>query len=161
MAHDIIPDTNLGNLALSIYDQELGFEDHGEHREREVGLISGWLEGHLGELNTLIYTQFSGSNPTGLNLEEQSILKELYVSEYNRKAQRNVLRGIDGSNGGSDFQVIREGDSMIQKSNKNVTARSYHDAYLSSQSRLKDLVYAYNLYGAKPNQVAGNDAPNE
>jgi len=159
MAHDIIPDTNLGNLALNIYDQELGFEDHGEHRVREVGLISGWLEGHLGELNNLIYTQFSGNNPTGLNLEEQSILRELYISEYNRKAQRNVLRGIDGSNGGVDFQVIREGDSMIQKSNKNVTAKSYHDAYLASQSRLKDLVYKYNLYGAKPSQVYGDDAP--
>ena len=35
----------------------------------------------------------------------------------------------------------------------------YRDAYLDSQERVKDLVYAYNLYGAKPNQVAGDDAP--
>jgi hypothetical protein len=48
---------------------------------------------------------------------------------------------------------------MIQKSNKNVTAKSYHDAYLASQGRMKELVYAYNLYGAKPNQVFGDDAP--
>jgi len=161
MAHDIIPDTNLGSLALNIYDQELGFEDHGEHRVREVGLISGWLEGHLGELNNLIYTQFSGSNPSGLNLEEQAILREMYISQYNRKSHRTVLRGIDGTNGGSDFQVIKEGDSMIQKSNKTVIAKSYQEAYLASQERLKDLVYAYNLYGAKPNQVAGDDAPSE
>lgn len=159
MAHDIFPDTNIGDLAVNIYDQELGFEEHGEARNAEIGLISGWLEGHLGELNTLIYAQFSGNNPSGLNLEEQAILKELYVSEYNRKAHRRVLRGIDGSNGSPDFQVIREGDSMIQKSNKNVTARSYHDAYLASQDRLKDLVHAYNLYGAKPSQVVGADAP--
>ena len=83
----------------------------------------------------------------------------MYISEYNRKAHRRVLRGIDGSDGSPDFQVIKEGDSMIQKSNKNVTAKSYHDAYLASQARMKELVYAYNLYGAKPNQVFGDDAP--
>lgn len=159
MAHDIFPDTNIGHLAVEIYDQEFGFESHGEARETEIGLISGWLEGHLGELNNLIYTQFSGNNPAGLNLEEQSILKEMYIGEYNRKAHRRVLRGIDGSDGSPDFQVIREGDSMIQKSNKNITAKSYQEAYISSQSKLKDLVYAYNLYGAKPNQVSGGDAP--
>jgi len=69
------------------------------------------------------------------------------------------LRGIDGSDGSPDFQVIREGDSMIQKSNKNVTAKSYREAYLDSQERVKNLVYAYNLYGAKPSQVYGADAP--
>lgn len=159
MAHDIHPDTVLGQLAIHIYDQEIALEAHGESRNKEITVISGWLEGHLGELNTLIFTQFSGNNPQGLNLEEQAILRELYVSDYNRKSQRRVLRGIDGSDGTVDFQVIKEGDSVIQKSNKNVTAKSYHDAYLASQAKLKDLVYAYNLYGAKPSQVAGDDAP--
>ncbi|NDG54029.1 MAG: hypothetical protein EBY39_13575, partial [Flavobacteriia bacterium] len=73
--------------------------------------------------------------------------------------KQRVLRGIDGSNGAPDFQVIKEGDSMIQKSNKNVTAKSYREAYLDSQQRVKDLVHAYNLYGAKPSQVVGDDAP--
>jgi hypothetical protein len=159
MAHDLFPDTNLGKLAVNIYDQEIGFHSHGEVRNSEVSLISGWLEGHLGELNNLIFTCFSGESPAGLNLEEQSILKEMYISEYNRKAHRRVLRGIDGSNGDSDFQVIREGDSMIQRTNKNVTAKSYLDAYAKSQERIKDLVYAYNLYGAKPSQVVGKDSP--
>ena len=122
-------------------------------------MLANWLEGHLGELNNLIYTQFSGYNPEGFNLEEQAIIRELYLSEYNRKAHRRVLRGIDGSDGSEDFQMIREGDSMIQKSNKNITAKSYREAYLDSQERIKSLVYAYNLYGARPNQVSGGDAP--
>ena len=159
MAQDVHPDTNLGHLAVFIHDQEIAYEPQGAARETQIGLISGWLEGHLGELNNLIYSQFSGTNPSGLNLEEQAILTELYVSEYNRKSHRRVLRGIDGSDGNADFQVIREGDSMIQRSNKNLTAKSYHEAYLSSQERLKDLVHAYNLYGAKPSQVFGADAP--
>jgi hypothetical protein len=150
--------TILGTLATKIYDEEIGFET-GNARIAEVGLIANWLEGHLGELNNLIFTSFSGYNPSGFNLEEQSIIRELYLSEYNRKAHRRVLRGIDGTNGSPDFQVIREGDSMIQRSNKNVTAKSYREAYLDSQERVKDLVYAYNLYGAKPSQVYGADAP--
>lgn len=159
MAHDPIPGTSIGKLAVDIYDQEIGFHEHGNARTTEINLVSGWLEGHLGELNNLIFTSFSGENPEGFQLEEQSILREMYISEYNRKAHRRVLRGIDGSDGSPDFQVIKEGDSMIQKSNKNVTAKSYHDAYLASQERMKELVYAYNLYGAKPNQVFGDDAP--
>lgn len=155
MAHDLFPDTNLGKLAVSIYDQDIGEEAHGEARNKEIGLISGWLEGHLGELNNLIYTSFSGNNPEGLNLEEQSIMREMYISDYNRKAQRKVL---NGSANGSDFLVIKEGDSMIQKPNQNLIAKSFQDAYDSSQDRLKDLVYSYNLYGAKPNQVYGADA---
>lgn len=151
--------TQLGVLATKIYDEEIGFHTSGSARTTEIGLIANWLEGHLGELNNLIYTSFSGYNPEGFNLEEQSIIRELYLSEYNRKAHRRVLRGIDGSDGSPDFQVIREGDSMIQKSNKNVTAKSYREAYLDSQARVKELVYAYNLYGAKPSQVYGADAP--
>ena len=150
--------TDLGVLATKIYDEELGFHT-GQERTTEIGLISNWLEGHLGELNTLIFTSFSGYNPQGFNLEEQAILREMYLTEYNRKAHRNVLRGIAGTDGVSDFQVIREGDSMIQKPNKNVAAKGIYDAFTASQSKVKDLVYAYNLYGAKPSQVVGRDAP--
>ena len=57
-APEVNPDTNLGYLAVDIYDQEVGFAN-GNARVTEIGLISGWLQGHLGELNTLIYTQFS------------------------------------------------------------------------------------------------------
>jgi len=150
--------TDLGVLATKIYDEELGFHT-GQERTTEIGLISNWLEGHLGELNTLIFTSFSGYNPENFNLEEQAILREMYLAEYNRKAHRNVLRGIVGTDSSSDFQVIREGDSMIQKPNKNIAAKSLYDSYQSSQNKVKDLVYAYNLYGAKPSQVVGGDAP--
>ena len=160
MAHDLHPDTNLGKLAVNVYDQEIGFHEHGESRNKEVKLVSGWLQGHLGELNTLIFTCFSGDNPSGLMLEEQSILREMYISEYNRKAERNALRKMDGNGEVSDWIMIQEGDSVIKKPNT-PTPKFYKEAYSASQSRLKDLVYAYNLYGAKPKQVAGTDAPVE
>jgi len=160
MAHDIHPDTNLGQLAVNIYDQELGFHEHGQVRVTEITLLSGWLEGHLGELNNLIFTSFSGDNPSGLMLEEQSILREMYLSEYNRKAERNALRKIDGDGSTAGWIMIQEGDSVIKKPNT-PTPKFYHEAYKASQEKLKELVYAYNLYGAKPKQVAGDDAPVE
>ena len=153
--------TKMGVLATQIYDQEIGFYTSGAERTIEIGLIANWLKGHLGELNTLIFTCLSGYNPENFNLEEQAIIREMYLSEYNRKAHRRVLRGIDGSDGSPDFRMIKEGDSVIQRSDKNATAKNYHEAYLASQERVKELVYAYNIYGSKPNQVAGGDAPND
>ena len=29
----------------------------------------------------------------------------------------------------------------------------------AAKDKIKDLVYAYNMYGAQPRQVAGDDAP--
>lgn len=161
MTHSgINPQTNIGKLAENIVDHDLGFYEHGETRDTEIGLISGWLEGHLGELNTVIFTCFSGDHPPGLMLEEQTILREMYLSDYNRKAERNALRKIDGDGKTHGWIMIKEGDSVIKKPNT-PTPKFYHDAYLASQERLKSLIYAYNLYQAEPSQVAGKDAPAE
>ena len=62
--------TILGVVATKIYDEEIGFHVSGNARTIEIGLIANWLEGHLGELNNLIYTSFSGYNPENFNLEE-------------------------------------------------------------------------------------------
>ena len=150
--------SKIGTLATTIYDNEIGFET-GVDRQAEISLVSGWLLGHLGELNTLIFTCFSGESPEGFNLEEQSLMTQMYISDFSRKSHRRVLRGIDGSVSSADWQTIKEGDSTITKSNKNATAQNYHSAYLAAEEKLGQLVYAYNLYGAKPSQVAGKDAP--
>jgi len=150
--------SKIGELAVSIYDNEIGFET-GSARSTQVSLISGWLLSRMGELNTVLYSSFSGDNPSNWNLEEQSIMTQMYLVDYNWKAQRRVLRGIDGSTEDADFEVIREGDSMIRKSNKNATAKAYRDAALDAKDQLSQLIYAYNLYQAKPNQVVGKDAP--
>jgi len=150
--------STVGNLAINIYDNEIGYES-GSSRDSEISLISGWLLGHMGELNNHIYTCFSGESPTSFNLEEQAIMTEMYLSHYNRKAHRTVLRGIDGTTSAADWHVIREGDSMIQKSNKNLTAKSYMEAYRAAEEKLGRLVHSYNMYGSRPSQVVGEDAP--
>ena len=162
MSFDPQPETNLGELAVKIYDEEIGFFEQGTSgRLTEIKLVSGWLEGHLGELNNLIFSSFSGSNPENLLLEEQSILREMYLSEYNRKAERRALRRMDGEGDTINWASIQEGDSVIKRQidSSNPTPKFYHQAYLVSQERMKELIYAYNLYHAMPRQAVGKYSP--
>jgi hypothetical protein len=147
----------ISGLAGEIYDTELGFET-GSLRDSEVVNISGWLEANIGVLNTYINSSYCVSDltPTG-HYEERAIYKQIYVSEYYGKQARNVLRGIDGSSTSLDFQTIREGDSVITKTNKNNVASNYRLMKADSDSKLKDLVHAYNMYKADPRQVYGDD----
>lgn len=144
----------IGNLAASIYDTEFGYADTELAREREIVAISGWLNANEGLLNVLIYTQYSGGNP-GMQLEEQEIFKQLYLSKYYRKSSRDVLRVI--TTDAMDWTRLSEGDTTIQRTNKNETAKTYISLAKEADERIKDLVYSYNLYQARPLQVAGAD----
>ncbi len=125
--------------------------------------ISGWFEHNLGELNTLLFTSFSGSGKIGtsdqsftpaLGLEESGIYKKLYLKHFYQKKARNVLKGIDSS---VDFISLREGDSMITRTNKNEIAKTYRGLAKDAEEDLGKAVYAYNFYQAKPRQVVGSD----
>ena len=144
----------IGNLAASIYDTEFGYASTELGREVEVVAISGWLIANEGLLNTLIYTQFSGADPN-MRLEEQNIFKQLYLSRYYRKASRDVLRNI--TTDGLDWTRLSEGDTTIQRNNKNETAKTYLSLGKEADETITDLVYSYNLYQAAPHQVAGAD----
>ena len=144
----------IGNLAASIYDTEFGYANTELAREAEVVAISGWLIANEGLLNTLIYSKFSGGDP-GMKLEEQNIFKQLYLSKYYRKESRDVLRGI--GNAEFDWTRLSEGDTTIVRSNKNEAAKTYVSLAKEADETIKELVYSYNLYGARPLQVAGAD----
>jgi len=58
---------------------------------------------------------------------------------------------------------LREGDTSIKRSvatstTKNTSAQIFQKSAKEANELLKELVYSYNLYGAKPIQVAGKDA---
>ena len=117
-------------VAYSVHD--LADEIFGNEFEYDSGYaqfyyISGWLANNVGILNTKIYSQFSveGSNfiPTGLfQQEERAIYKQMYLYEFYTKKTRQVLRGVDSS---VDFVTLREGDTMITRTNKNELAKTY------------------------------------
>jgi len=121
--------------------------------------ISGWLGNNVGLLNTKLFTSFSvdGSNfsPTGeFKQEERSIYKQMYLYEFYVKKTRQVLRGIDSS---VDFVTLREGDTVITRTNKNELAKTYRSLANDAREEMEKLVTAYNIYQAAPIQVAGED----
>ena len=121
--------------------------------------ISGWLANNVGLLNTKIYSQYSvqDSNfiPTGaFQQEERAIYKQMYLYEFYTKKTRQVLRGIDSS---VDFVTLREGDSMITRTNKNELAKTYRGLANDAREEMERLVTSYNIYQAVPVQVAGED----
>jgi hypothetical protein len=121
--------------------------------------ISGWLANNIGLLNTKIYSQYSVQNsnfePTGFfQQEERSIYKQMYLYEFYTKKTRQVLRGVDSS---VDFVTLREGDTMITRTNKNELAKTYRGLANDAREEMERLVSSYNIYQAAPVQVAGED----
>ena len=134
--------------------------------------ISGWLAYNVGLLNTILYTAYSGASaadvggavdtsdtvlePSGqFRFEEADIYKQVYLTNYYTKKARAVLKGIDSS---VDFISLREGDSMVTRTNKNEIAKTYRGLTNDAEDRLQMLTAKYNIYGAAPVQVAGLDA---
>ncbi len=146
---------DFGDLASGIFVNEFD-EDTDMATLTE---ISGWFSQNLGELNTLLFTSFSGSGngviqPTRFGLEESGIFKKLYLKHFYRKKARNVLKGIDSS---VDFISIREGDTAITRTNKNEIAKTYRILSKDLEEELEKQVYAYNYFKAEPRQVAGDE----
>lgn len=142
--------SNIGHLANSIYINE--FDSSGV----TVESISGWIENNIGQLNNTIYTSFSGvsGSVNGLNLEEQSILKEMYLYHYYTKQTRNTIRGIANDTNGNILSV-RDGDNAITFVNKNEVSKVYKNLAQDANAKLMDLVSRYNSYQASPRQVGG------
>lgn len=152
----------VSTIATGIYrdefDSDTGYQS--------ISAISGWLENNVGLLNTQLYTSFSGSGTadgdtalqgTGsFRYEESDIFKQLYLVNYYKKKTRSVLKNIDSS---VDFISLRDGDSMITRTNKNEIAKTYRGLTNDAEERLQMLTAKYNIYGAAPVQVAGLDAP--
>jgi hypothetical protein len=71
-----------------------------------VANVSGWLYENLGQVNTYLYTDFTGDLASGtygvMDIEAQNVLKELYLSNYYNKQARNALRGIVDSSVSGD-----------------------------------------------------------
>ena len=157
----------VSTIATGIYNDEFDSETG----YSTLSSISGWLANNIGLLNTILYTSYSGSgaadndseypgdtvlSPSGsFRFEESDVYKQIYLTNYYTKKARAVLKGIDSS---VDFISLREGDSVITRTNKNEIAKTYRGFAKDAQERLEMLVAKYNIYDAQPVQVAGTDA---
>jgi hypothetical protein len=121
------------------------------------GSIQAWLENNLGELNNLIYQDFSGTG-AALDTEAQSIHKELYLYHYYNKQTRNALRGITSATNDDKILSLKDGESSVTFVNRNEVAKVYRGLANDSKANLEGLVAKYNIYEASPQQVGGIDA---
>jgi hypothetical protein len=129
-----------------------------------TGYISGWLEVNLGELNGLTHEEFSGNatgaieytSGSGLMPIEKKIFRGLYELHYYQKSARESLRAFTYDSN-VDWITIKEGDTTLQRQNKNSVAKTYRELEEMALERLDNLLYQYNSTKSSPLQVAGTD----
>ena len=128
-----------------------------------MGFVSGWLETNIGELNGYIHEEFQVDSTgairmdgTGLAPVEVSIFGALYELWYYQKSARESLRSFTYSDS-VDWVTIKEGDTTLQRQNKNSVAKTYKDLAEETSNRLDNLIFQYNYQKSSPLQVAGTD----
>jgi len=128
-----------------------------------VSNVSGWLFENLGQVNTYLYTNFSGAEASGtyglMDIEAQAVLKELYLSNYYNKQARNALRGITTSTASGDNVLsLRDGESAVTFVNRNEVSKVYRGLATDCMNKVTQLAAQYNIYQAQPRQLGGIDA---
>ena len=129
-----------------------------------TGYISGWLEVNIGELNGLTHEEFSGNSTgaieyasgSGLMPVEKKIFRSLYEIHYYQKSARESIRSFTYDSS-VDWITIKEGDTTLQRQNKNSVAKTYRDLEEMAVEKLDNLLFQYNSTKSSPLQVAGTD----
>ena len=151
---------DLGQLASDIITYDFP-NDTGTYG---TGYISGWLEVNIGELNGLTHEEFSGNatgaieyaSGSGLMPVEKKIFRNLYEIHYYKKSARESLRGFTYDSS-VDWITIKEGDTTLQRQNKNSVAKTYRELEEMAVEKLENLLFQYNSTKSSPIQVAGTD----
>ena len=128
-----------------------------------VASVSGWLYENLGQVNTYLYTNFSGDDASGtygfMDIEAQNVLKELYLSNYYSKEARNALRGITKSSvSGDNVLSLKDGESAVTFVNRNEVSKVYRGLANDCMDKVTQMAAQYNIYQAQPRQLGGIDA---
>ena len=152
---------DLGSIASGIVNYDFP-NDTGSYN---TGFVSGWLEVNIGEFNALTHEEFEVNSTgaivmvgtdSGLMPVEKSIFSTLYDIWYYKKSARESLRSFTYSDS-VDWVTLKEGDTTIQRQNKNSVAKTYKDLAEDSNEKLTNLLYQYNYQKSSPLQVAGTD----
>ena len=152
---------DLGSLASNI----VTFDFPNDTGVYNTGFVSGWLETNIGELNGLTHEHFEINSTGAIVMEgtdsglapvEKNIFSTLYELWYYQKSARESLRSFTYSDS-VDWVTLKEGDTTIQRQNKNSVAKTYRDLSEEASKRLDSLVFQYNYQKSSPVQVAGID----
>lgn len=135
-----------------------------------IAKISAWFldNANVGKLNNLIGTQISGvvykdlyGVVTGYDLlpnpsnDQLAIYKMMFDFEY----FKNQARFATASSlvEGDDWVALGEGDSRIQRINKNEVAKNYRALARDIKQDLDKAVKMYLKYNSVPDQIVGDD----
>ena len=141
---------NLFEIASGIFFYEFDADTD----EVNLSSISGWLRANVGKLNNLIYSDLSGDGD--FSQEQQNIFKHLYLSQYYKKKSRNAIKAIASSSSNAILSVSDE-DSAVSFVNSNEVSKSFRQLSKDHIEELNKLVYAYNMYQAKPVQTVAKN----
>jgi hypothetical protein len=72
------------------------------------------------------------------------------ISFYQKKYKQAVLGILDGVDG---FITVKEGDTVITKTNKNEVSKNIKGMINALNDELADLVNKYKIYNAQPVQI--------
>lgn len=135
-----------------------------------IAKISAWFldNANVGKLNNLIGTQISGvaykdahGVVTGYDLQpnpsndQLAIYKMMFDFEY----FKNQARFATSSSlvEGEDWVSLGEGDSRVQRINKNEIAKNYRALARDIKQDLDKAVKMYLKYNSIPDQIVGDD----
>lgn len=135
-----------------------------------IAKISSWFldNANVGKLNNLIGTQISGvaykdahGVVTGYDLvpnpsnDQLAIYKMMFDFEY----FKNQARFATSSSlvEGEDWVTLGEGDSRVQRINKNEIAKNYRALARDIKQDLDKAVKMYLKYNSIPDQIVGDD----
>lgn len=138
-------------LATGIFDSEFA----GDTGIVTVSQISGWLASNLGQLNVKLHTNFSGE-ASEMDESAGGIFSLMYLRDYNKRAARNALRGVETA--GGNVLSIGDNDNRISFINRKEVAKEYQTAAKDLSEEIDKLAYNYCYHGASPRQIAGYDA---
>lgn len=168
----------IGALAKQLVEFEFDYITGEAAVRSELYTISGSLSGRLGEMNVLLnqsfcYTGCDGNPFPRLGKEEGDILQQLYMRDYNTKQAQKIMRGLYDENTAAsiaqnetEWTELSEGDTTIRRSpassassasNRIALSKDFKALSDDADRKIKQLVYNYNMYGAQPRQVAGED----
>jgi len=138
------------------------FTDNGSPSDTSVSAIEYWIRGHVGTLNSKIFTSFviNQSNEivdelsVAIDLNAAAILKKMWQVDRYDTLLRTQLTALTT---GDDMVEITDDGATYRRSNKGETVKALKDLKQNDSNELERLVTGYKIRASSPLQVAGDD----
>lgn len=134
--------------------------DSGSPTSTSVPAIAFWIRGKVGEINNLLFENFTINGnyeivdgDAEISIEAVSIIKKLYkIYDY----EVSVRSNMNALASDSIIEVNDQGSS-VRKVNRNEVSKTFVTLKNLEEESLQRLVTAYRMRGASPTQIVGDD----